>query len=281
MKNKRIKGINGIILRFLLYSMLICLAILMAAPFAWMLVSSVKFNKDVFTYPIEWLPKEYAWSNYQKIWVRIPLLLYFFNTTKLTVIITCIQLLTSSFAAYGFAKMKFPGRDTLFLCYVSTIAIPWQSYMIPQFILLRWMGLVDSHLALIILQAFTAFGVFLIRQFYQSIPNELCESARIDGLGEYGIYAKIMLPLSKPVLATLTIFSFVFVWNDFLGPLIYINSANLKTIQLGLRSFITQYSSEYALIMAGSVVSLIPVIIIFTAFQRFFVEGVATSGLKG
>jgi multiple sugar transport system permease protein len=140
---------------------------------------------------------------------------------------------------------------------------------------------VDKHLSLILLQAFTAFGVFLLRQFFVSIPNEILDAARIDGLSEYGIYFRIMLPLSKPALATLTIFSAVFVWNDFMGPLIYLHSQELKTIQLGLRMFIQQYSADYALIMAASLVSLIPVIVLFLAFQRFFVEGIGTTGIKG
>ncbi len=267
--------------RAILYIVLTGLSIFMLIPFAWMLSSSFKLNKDVFTYPMVWWPKEFVWSNYTNIWVKIPLLRYIFNTAKLTVIITLIQLFTSSFAAYGFAKLRFPGRNILFLSYVCTIAIPWQTYMIPQFIIFRYLGLVDKHLSLIILQSFTAFGVFLMRQFYLSIPNELNEAARIDGMNEYGIYAKIILPLSKPVIATLTIFSFVAVWNDFMGPFIYLNSKDLKTIQIGLRSFISEYSSEYSLIMAGAVLSLVPVIIIFVALQKYFVEGIATSGLKG
>ena len=169
----------------------------------------------------------------------------------------------------------------MFLCYIITIAIPWQVYMLPQYILMNKMHLVDTHWSIILLQSFTAFGVFLLRQFYQSIPEELLEAARIDGLSEYGIYARIILPLSKPAMATLTIFSFVTVWNDFMGPMIYFNSTKVKTIQLGIRMFISQYSAEYNLIMAASVVALIPVFILYMAFQRFFVEGIATSGLKG
>jgi multiple sugar transport system permease protein len=197
------------------------------------------------------------------------------------VIITLLQLATSSFAAYAFAKLQFKGRDVLFLAYIASIAIPWQVYMVPQFIMMRRLDLVDTHLALILLQAFSAFGVFLLRQFFISIPNDLSDAARIDGMSEYGIYFRIMLPLSKPALATLTIFTFVGVWNDFMGPLIYLNSESKKTIQLGLRMFIQQYSADYALIMAASLVSLVPVIILFLSFQRFFVEGIATSGIKG
>jgi len=278
--NMKIK-LRPLLAKVLIYILLIGISLIMLIPFAWMLTSSFKMNKDVFTYPVVWWPKEFITSNYVRIWEEIPLLRYFFNTSKLTVLITILQLLTSTFAAYAFAKMKFPGKDFLFLSYICTIAMPWQSYMIPQFIIIKKMGLVNTHLALIILQSFTAFGVFLVRQFYMEIPNEICEAARIDGMSEYGIYAKIMLPLSKPVIATLTIFSFTTIWNDFMGPLIYINSQNLKTIQLGLRSFITEYSSEYSLIMAGSVVALIPVLIVFACLQKYFVEGIASTGLKG
>lgn len=280
MINMKIK-LRPLLAKVLIYALLIGISLIMLIPFAWMLTSSFKMNKDVFTYPVVWWPKEFITSNYIRIWEEIPLLRYFFNTSKLTVLITILQLLTSTFAAYAFAKMKFPGKDFLFLSYICTIAMPWQSYMIPQFIIIKKMGLVNTHLALIILQSFTAFGVFLVRQFYMEIPNEICEAARIDGMSEYGIYAKIMLPLSKPVIATLTIFSFTTIWNDFMGPLIYINSQNLKTIQLGLRSFITEYSSEYSLIMAGSVVALIPVLIVFACLQKYFVEGIASTGLKG
>ncbi len=263
------------------YIGLVLVTFITLLPLIWMLSASLKLEVDVFSVPIQWIPENPQWSNYTKIWDKIPLGLFTFNSVKLTVIITLIQLVTSSFAAYGFAKCKFKGRDTLFLCYVATIAIPWQVYMLPQYVMMNKMHLIDTHLSIILLQSFTAFGVFLIRQFYLSIPDELLEAARIDGLSEYGIYFRIVMPLTKPALATLTIFSFVNVWNDFMGPMIYFNSTALKTIQLGIRMFIGQYSAEYGLIMAASVVSLIPVIAVFLAFQRFFIQGVATSGLKG
>ncbi len=269
------------VLKVLLYVFLIITAAIMILPFLWMLSASLKQDRDVFTFPIQWIPSEPEWSNYSKIWTQIPLLTYILNTVKLTLIVTLLQLFTSSFAAYAFAKLRFKGRNALFLGYVATIAVPWQAYMVPQFMMLREMGLNNTHLAIIILQAFSAFGVFMMKQFYEGIPTELCEAARIDGMTEYGIYAKIMLPLAKPSLSTLTIFTFVNTWNDFLGPYIYLTRDNLKTIQLGLRSFIGQYSSEYGLIMAGSVVTMIPVIAVFLSLQKYFVEGVASSGLKG
>ncbi|MEW9538388.1 carbohydrate ABC transporter permease [Agrobacterium radiobacter] len=264
-----------------IYLTVIVVTIVMLLPFAWMLSASLKLSRDVFAFPIEWIPSQPRWENYVEIWTKIPLALFIYNTSKLTIIVTLLQLLTSSFAAYAFAKLHFPYKNTLFLGYIATIAMPWQVYMVPQFLLMREFGLNNTHLALIFLQAFTAFGVFLMRQFYMSIPNELCEAARIDGMNEYQIWAKIMLPLSKPALSTLTIFTFVTTWNDFLGPMIYLTKTELKTIQIGLRMFISQYSAEYGLIMAASVVALIPVLVVFLALQRFFVEGVASTGLKG
>ena len=267
--------------RFVLYVVLIALAVLMLIPFAWMLSASLKLDKDVFIFPIQWIPENPRWRNYIDIWTKIPLSKFVLNTTKLTIIVTLLQLLTSSFAAYAFAKLDFKYKNLLFMAYISTIAMPWQVYMVPQFIMMRGMGMNDSHMAIICLQAFSAFGVFMMRQFYQGIPDELCEAARIDGMNEYRIYSKIMLPLSKPALSTLTIFTFVATWNDFLGPMIYLKTESKKTLQIGLRMFISQYSSEYGLIMAASVLSLIPVLIVFLSLQKYFVEGIAATGVKG
>ena len=267
--------------RILLYMLILALAAVMLVPFLWMLSASLKLNKDVFTYPVKWIPEKLEWSNYSKIWKEIPLLLFFKNSAKLTIIIAAIQVFTSSFAAYAFAKLHFKGRDLLFVLYICTIAVPWQVYMVPQYIMVGKMSLTDSHLGMIMMQSFTAMGVFLMRQFYTSIPDELCEAARIDGLTEYGIYFRVVLPLAKGGIATLIISSFVTVWNDFMGPLIYLSSLEKKTLQLGLRMFISQYSSEYNLIMAASIVSLIPVFVMFAALQKFFTEGIAASGIKG
>ncbi len=260
---------------------LVFIAGVMLLPFLWMLSASLKLDKDVFTFPIQWIPKNPRWANYKDIWTKIPLGIFVFNTAKLTLIITLLQVFTSSFAAYAFSKLQFKGKTVLFLGYIATIAMPWQVYMVPQFILMRAFHLNNTHLSMICLQAFSAFGVFLMKQFYESIPDELCEAARIDGMNEYKIWWSIMLPLSKPALSTLTIFTFVRTWNDFLGPMIYLTRTELKTIQIGLRMFISQYSSEYGLIMAASVVTLIPVLIVFLSLQRFFVQGIAATGMKG
>ena len=267
--------------RVILYIALIVLSCVTLIPFVWMLSSSLKLDREVFEFPIRWIPQTFHWENYSLIWTKAPMLMYFKNTAIVAVSVTFIQTLTSSFAAYAFAKLNFRGRDTLFLCYIATIAVPWQAYMIPQFIEFRSIGLYDKLTAIMVLQAFSAFGVFLMRQFYRGIPTELCEAARIDGLSEYGIWLRIMLPLSKAAIATLVIFTFIGTWNDYMGPMIYLTTESVKTVQVGLRRFIQENSSDYHLIMAASMVSLIPVSVVFLTLQRYFIEGIATSGLKG
>ena len=279
MRSAHRKAILG---KIVVYILLLIIAALMITPFLWMFSAAIKSDREVFKInPFVFIPETPKWSNYKDIWTKIPFARFVGNTFLLTIVVTILQLLTSSFAAYSFAKLHFRHSKGLFLAYIATIAMPWQVYMVPQFILMRKMGLNDKLLAIICLQAFSAFGVFLMKQFYEGIPDELCEAARIDGMSEYQIYWSIMLPLSKPALATLLIFTFVNTWNDYLGPLIYLKSPEKKTIQLGLKMFISQYSSDYGLIMAGSMLSLIPVLIIFLCFQKYFVQGIASTGLKG
>jgi len=267
--------------KVLLYIVLIAVALFTLIPFVWMISSSLKLDREVFAYPMKWIPEQFRWENYLLIWQKVPMLTYFKNTAFIAIVVTFLQTLTSSFAAYAFAKLSFKGRDVLFLAYIATIAVPWQAYMLPQFIMMRSMGLYDTLWAMVVLQAFSAFGVFLMRQFYQGVPTELCEAARIDGLSEYGIWARIMLPLSKAAIATLVIFTFVGTWNDYMGPMIYLTRDFNKTIQVGLRRFIQENSSDYHLIMAASLVSLLPVSVVFLCLQKYFIEGIATSGLKG
>ncbi|WBB52521.1 carbohydrate ABC transporter permease [Verrucosispora sp. WMMD573] len=263
------------------YLGLVLAVVALLLPFYWMVMSSLKTNSEVFTIPIKWIPDTLIWRNYVDIWQRSDMTTWLKNTLLLSVIVTLLQVFTGSFAAYGFARIRFPGRNLLFLAYIGTIAVPWQSYMIPQFILMSKLQLSNTLWAIVALQAFGAFGVFLMKQFYETVPEELSESARVDGLSEFGIYRRIMLPLSRPALASLTLLTFVTTWNDYLGPLIYLRSPELRTIQLGLRTFITQYNAEFALIMTGSVLSVLPVAVIFLLGQRHFVEGIATTGLKG
>lgn len=276
MKRRQIAG------KIAVYVILLLITALMIVPFLWMLSASIKSNNQVFQItPFQFIPDEPRWDNYQRIWTKIPLMNFIGNTVFLTIVVTFLQLLTSSFAAYAFAKLEFKHKNGLFLAYIATIAMPWQVYMVPQFIMMREMGLNDKLLAMICLQAFSAFGVFLMKQFYEGIPDSLCEAARIDGMSEYKIYSTIMLPLSKPALSTLTIFTFVNTWNDYLGPLIYLKTETKKTIQVGLKMFIGQFSAEYGPIMAGSVVTMIPVLVVFLCLQKYFVEGIASTGLKG
>lgn len=274
-KKKRTGG------KLLTYLALILLALVTLIPLAWLISCSFKPNSEIYEFPIHWIPRRISWKNYTKVWTDLPLGTYLLNTVKLTVIITMIQLFTCSFAAYGFAKCKFPGRDKLFTVYLATMAIPWQSYMLAQYIEMSKFGLINTHLSIILMQAFSVFGVFLMRQFYMSIPDELLEAARIDGLSEFGIYTRIMLPLSKPALATLTIFTAVKTWNDYMGPYIYLTDEKLKTLQVGIKSFVGQYTTNYGSILAATLLSMIPMMIIYIAFQRFFVEGIASTGVKG
>ncbi|MGC4749169.1 carbohydrate ABC transporter permease [Micromonospora sp. DT201] len=263
------------------YVALVLAAAGLLLPFFWMVVTSLKTNNDVFTIPITWLPDPVVWRNYVDIWQRSDMTTWLWNTLLLSVIVTFLQVFTGSFAAYGFARVRFPGRNALFLAYVGTIAVPWQSYMIPQFILMSKLHLSNTLWSIVAIQAFGAVGVFLMKQFYETIPEELSEAARVDGLSEYGIYRRIILPLSRPALASLALLMFTTTWNDYLGPLVYLRSPELRTIQLGLNTFISQYNAEYALIMTGSVLSVLPVAVIFLLGQRYFIEGVASTGLKG
>jgi multiple sugar transport system permease protein len=267
--------------RGILWIVLLAAGLTMMLPFAWTISSSLKLNKEIFQVPYEWIPKTLHWENYVEVWTAVPFLTYYLNTLKLAVIVTAGQVITCSLAAYSFSKMNYPGRDKIFLCYLATMMVPWHAIMIPQFMIVKKLGLYDSHWALILLQMFSAFGVFLMRQYMLGIPNELSEAARIDGCGELGIYSRVVMPICKPAIATLVIFTFNFMWNDYMGPMIYLTSDKLKTIQLGLASFRSLYKTNYSVIMAGTVCSLIPMVIIFFTAQKYLIEGVAFSGIKG
>ncbi|WP_261800293.1 carbohydrate ABC transporter permease [Paenibacillus sp. PAMC21692] len=264
-----------------LYLVLTLTSAFMILPFIWMISASLKAEHEIFGFPIKWIPEKFYWSNYVDVWTKIPFHLYYLNTLKIVVITIVILLFTCSMAGYAFSKIKFPERDGLFFVYLATLMIPYQVMMIPQFVLMKQFGLIDSHWALIVLGAVSPFGVFLFRQFFSSIPDELLEAARIDGLSEFGVYLRIILPLTKPAIATLVIFSFMHTWNDFLGPLIYLTSDHLYTLQLGMQHFIGEYTTQYALLMAAAVSSIIPTIIVFMAAQDYFVKGIVGSSVKG
>lgn len=277
---KKMKSRN-VIFAILKYAVVLTLTVSMLVPFIWMLSASFKTNLDVFSFPIQWIPEVFHFENYSNVWRIANYPRMFFNTVKLTAIITVLQILTSTLAAYAFSKIIFPERDVLFLLYLATMMVPYQVVMIPQFSIIRNMGLTNTHLALILIQAFTPMGVFLIKQFYDGIPNELIEAARIDGLSEFGIYHRIMLPLSKSAIVSLAILTITATWNDFLAPLIYISDKDLYTIQLGLRNLCSEYTTEYGQIMAASVMSVIPIFVLYCIFQRFFEEGMIAGAVKG
>lgn len=274
----RKKGKPGTALIFIFCCIM---AFVMVVPFVWMLSASFKTDAEIFAYPVKWIPEVFRTINYEKVWNNIPFFTYFCNTLKLSVIITLLQLFTCSLAAFAFTKLKFPGRDKIFVAYLATMMVPWHAIMIPQFIVVKGLGLYNTHMSQIMMQAFSAFGVFLLRQNMLSIPASLHEAARIDGCSNFRIYRSIMLPLARNGLATLTVLTFNTVWNDYMGPMIYLDSDNLKTIQIGLASFQQQFSADYGAIMAGTVCSVIPVILVYAIGQKQIVEGVAFAGVKG
>ncbi|MDR1470862.1 MAG: carbohydrate ABC transporter permease [Spirochaetaceae bacterium] len=267
--------------KLFVYLIMSAMAITMVIPFVWMLSGSLKTETTLFALPFKLIPEHPRWGNYADVWTRVPYGLFYINSAKISVFATIGQLVVCSLGAYALARINFPHRDKIFLLFLATMMIPNQVTMIPQYQLIRLFHLTDTHTALILLRLFSPFGVFMLRQFFLTIPMELSESARIDGCNEFTIYAKIVLPLSKPALATLTVFTFMGAWNDFMGPLIYLNSKERYTLQLGIRYFQQVYGTEYTLVMAATALSLIPVIIVYLFAQRYFIEGVATSGMKG
>ncbi|WP_306341520.1 carbohydrate ABC transporter permease [Scatolibacter rhodanostii] len=256
-------------------------AFIMIVPFVWMVSASFKLNTEIFEYPVKWIPEVFRPDNYDKVWNKINFPTYFLNTLKLAVIITVTQLFTCSLAAYSFTKLRFPGRDKLFLGYLATMMVPWHAIMIPQFIVVKTLNLYNTHTSLILIHAFSAFGVFLLRQNMLSIPDSLHEAAKIDGCGYFRTYWSIILPLTKTGLATLMVLTFNNIWNDYMGPMIYLDSDKLKTIQLGLALFKEEFSADYGAIMAGTVCSIIPIVIVYAAAQKYIVEGIAFAGVKG
>ncbi len=267
---------------------LVLVSLLIFLPLLIMISAAFKNEIEIFDYPIHIIPKQATLANFTRLFFdtagklnlnSFPI--YIFNSVKITSIIMVIQLFTSTTAAYAFSKLKWKGRDVLFLIYVSSIMIPAQIVIIPQFIMVRTLGMYNTHLALILLGSFTAFGTFLVKQYFMTISDSLLEAARIDGANEFYIYYKIMLPLSKPILAVQVIFSFRYFWNDFFVPMIYLSDASLKTVPLGMADFVTEYFTYYGPQMAACMISIMPVVIIFLFTQKYFVEGIASGSLKG
>jgi len=253
----------------------------MLLPFAWMLSTSLKLPKDIFTYPPTWIPDPVVWQNYADTWRAIPFGRFYLNSLFVAVSVTVIQILTASLGAFAFARLRFWGREPLFLAYLVTLMIPFQVTMIPNFIIVRYLGWYDTFLALILPTAFSAFAVFLLRQYFLGLPMDLDEAARMDGAGSFRIWWQIIMPLSGPVLAALTIFVFLGSWNDFLWPLVITASTEMRTIPVGLAAFQGQFKTDWNLLMAGSVIALLPVLLVYIFAQKRFVEGITLSGMGG
>ncbi|TCM99505.1 carbohydrate ABC transporter membrane protein 2 (CUT1 family) [Paenibacillus sp. BK033] len=263
--------------------LMFAVSILFLLPFIWMLVTSFKIEKDVFVYPIEWIPRHWhAIENYKEVWVGdYPFWKYYLNSIKIAVITTCISALFSSLAAYGFSKIKFKGSNFVFLIVLATYMVPSQAILIPQFILYRQIGLFDSHWGLIILSSFSVLGTFMLRQFFMGIHQEFIESAKIDGANHFRIYWSIAFPLVKPAVATYAILRFIWTWNDYQNPLIFLRTDSLFTIPLAMQKFTSLSGEFYSLIMAAAVSAILPLLIIFIIGQKSVIEGIALGGVKG
>ena len=258
-------------------------SITMLLPFIWMISASFKVEADVLKFPVEWIPTRWnIIQNYTEVWSgRYSFLTFYLNTIKVTVLTTLLQVIVSAMGAYAFSKIRFRFRNALFLLYLSMMMIPDQVTIVPKFLIFNQLKLYDKHLGLILLGSFSIFGMFLIKQYMTAIPDALSESAKIDGAGHFRIFTQIMLPISVPALVTLMVLKFVWTWNDYQNPLIFLKSEHLFTIQLGMTKFMTEYTSYYSLMMVAAVCSIIPLIIVFLFGQRYVLEGMTVGAVKG
>lgn len=263
--------------------LLIAVAIMMLMPFVWLVTSSLKPQLQIFQYPPQWLPNPIRWENYVNALTYKPFGLYLRNTMFIVTMNVIAVVFTSSFCAYGFARIRFPGRDFWFGIVMATLFLPYAILIVPQFIIFTRLGWVDTFLPLVVPPFFGggAFNIFLLRQFFRTIPEELADAARIDGCSEFGIYARIMLPLSKPALTTVAIFTFLAAWNDLLGPIIYLRSPENFTVAAGLASFRSQIDVSWDLQLAATTAMILPVVLLFFFTQRYFIKGIVMTGMKG
>jgi len=269
--------------RLFIWLLLLTVAVIMIMPFLWMISSSLKLEQRVFQYPPQWIPDPVRWVNYYEALTVRPFHIYFKNTMVIAAFNQMAILLTASFCAYGFARIEFPGRDFWFGVALATMMLPYFVVMVPHFIIFSRLGWVDTFLPLTVPYFFGggAFNIFLFRQFFRTLPQELSDAARIDGCNEFGIYWRIIVPLSTPVFITVAIFTFLTTWNDFLGPILYLSSPHNLTIALGLSAFRGAMRNQWHLLMAASTAMTLPVILLFFFLQRYFIRGVVMSGLKG
>ena len=270
--------------KFFAYLGVILVAILVILPFLWMVVSAFKRQRELFAYPPTFFPKVWKVENFIEAASRgsISFWQMFLNTMKIALPSTIFNIIFSSLAGYAFARLKFPFRDTIFMCFIAAMMVPFAITLIPRFLMFKDFGFYDTYVPLIVPVMFgTPFSIFLTRQFFMTLPKELEEAAIMDGCSHFRIWAQIFMPLCKPIIATLSVFQFQSSYNDFMGPVIYIASDAKFTVQMGLSSFRNSFTSRYDLIMAGSILALIPVMILFVCCQKYIVRGIAMSGMKG
>lgn len=264
------------------YFFLIFFTIIFVGPFLWLLSTAVKSPaENIFSYPPSFIPEQFTLNNFLEVWKAIPLGRYFINSTIVAAISIILNLIFSSLAAYPLARLSFKGKDFIFYLILSTMMIPFQVIMIPIFIICMKLNLTNSYLGVILPTSVSAFGIFLMRQAYMSIPKELEETALIDGCSLFDIWWRIMIPLTKPAMATLAIFSFVASWSDFLWPLIILKDTDKYTLPLGISYLAGAFSANWRLIAAGSIISIIPIVIVFLFLQRFFIGGASEGAVKG
>jgi len=267
--------------RILIYVLLTIGALIMIVPFLWMLSTSLKDQQQLFAWPPNWWPQPFVWSNYTEVMTKVKFGLYGLNTLTITVAVTIGRLILCSMAGYGFARMKFPGKNFLFLLTLATMMISSQITIIPNFIIMRYLGLVDTHLGVILPQLADGFSIFLMRQFFLTFPYELEDAAKLDGCNPLMFYFRILIPNSKAILATLAVMTFQGVWNDFLWPLVMLTSPEKRTLSVGLSYLVGQYTTRWDLQMAGSVLTVLPILILFFLLQKYFVQSIKMTGLKG
>ena len=264
------------------YLVLLLGTLAMLVPFYLMVANSLKAPQDYYTYPPSWIPNPVMWSNYLEVFQRVDFALFTFNSAKVALLSVAGVVISCSIVAYAFARLRFPGRSLLFGFAIATMFIPEQITTVPTFLLFNYFGWVDTHYPLWVPAWFaSAFGIFLLRQFFMSIPVELEDAAKIDGCSPVGILWRIFLPLSKPAVTTLAVFTFIGSWNSLFGPLIYLNSQEKYTLPLGVIFLRGRWEGNEQLVLAGAVISLIPVLIVFASAQKYFISGIATTGLKG
>ncbi len=270
-----------LILKMLAVTLLTLGAISMIIPFLWSISTSIKSTENIFAHSAFWIQWPPDFSAYTKILKEVPIFQYALNTLKVACIVTFGQLLTSSMAGYAFAKLKFPGRDRLFVFYLATMMIPGTVLLIPNFIVMSKIGAVNTHWALILSAVGSVYSTFLMRQFFQTFPSELEDAAKLDGCTPISFYWRILLPNSKPILLTLGLMAFQGIWNDFQWPLIVLSRPEIRTLQVGLSYLTNEYYTDWNLLMAGSILTILPIIVLFFFVQKYFVQSFKLTGLKG